>query len=161
MPFAEVVPIINLSVRGLCVKSYPLHPGGCPNFNCKVGCPPQAPKLQDYFDLRFPTYAIWNVFALGDHVRAMQDKHPDWSDRQLYCCLYWQPRARKDLDVEIQEFLKHGSRLLAAKTIVKCPEAMGLNVTATMKLLGFELEWPPRERAFQVALAGVLKDQGA
>ena len=39
----------------------------------------------------------------------------------------------------------------------RCPEAMGLDVTATMKSIGVVLEWPPRELAVQVALAGTLK----
>jgi hypothetical protein len=37
---------------------------------------------------------------------------------------------------------------------VLCPEAQGVNVTRTLSDAGFELEWPPRERACQVALVG-------
>lgn len=156
MPFIEVKPIIDLKVRGLCAKPYPLHPKGCPNFNHKMGCPPQAPKLDDFFDLSLSCYVIWNAFAIGEHVRSLKEKHPDWSERQLYCCLYWQPRARADLEAEIEKFI-HVSRLAGARWVTRCPEAMGLNVTATMRSIGVELEWPPKETAVQVAFAGVMK----
>jgi len=37
------------------------------------------------------------------------------------------------------------------------PEAMGVNVTETMKRVGIELEWPPVNVAYQIALAGIFK----
>jgi len=80
----------------------------------------------------------------------MKENHPGWSDRQAYCCLYWQPRARKQLRAKIEGFL----RIHPGLKIITCPEAQGVNVTATMKLIGIELEWPPREIAYQVVVAG-------
>jgi hypothetical protein len=41
--------------------------------------------------------------------------------------------------------------------IERCPEALGLNVTATMRMIGIDLEWPPREFTYQVALAGAKR----
>ena len=156
-----VVPVIDPKVRGLCVKAYPRHPRGCPNFRSKAGCPPQAPLLADYFDLSRPTYAIWNVFPIGEHVRSMRLAHPTWSDAQLYCCLYWQPRARSQLGIEIVQFTSWLVGQLGNYNemveINRCPEAMGLDVSATMKSIGVTLEWPPREFAVQVALAGTLR----
>ena len=38
-----------------------------------------------------------------------------------------------------------------------CPEAMGVNVTATMKNLGVKLEWPPETVVHKVAIIGVRK----
>jgi len=154
MPFAQVTPVIDLKVRGLCVKPYPLHPKGCPNFGKKLGCPPQAQHIEAYFDLSLPTHVIWNAFALGDHVRFLRAKYPRWSERQLYCCLYWQLRARAALDAEIERFMADEK---AARWVTRCPEAMGLEVTATMLSLGITLEWPPREWAYQVAFAGVAR----
>ena len=161
MPFARVVPVVDPKVRGLCVKPYPRHPRGCPNFGSKAGCPPLAPQLADYFDLSQPTYAVWNDFPIGEHVRAMQVAHPTWSDAQLYCCLYWQPRARTQLKIEVMQFTKwwtcQPDNYDQVVEVNRCPEAMGLDVTATMKSIGVVLEWPPRELAVQVALAGTLK----
>jgi hypothetical protein len=145
-------------VRGLCAKPYPLHPHGCPNFGKKAGCPPTAPRLEEFFDTSLPTYVVWNVFPLGAHVRAMAAKHPDWSERQLYCCcLYWQPRARAALETEIERFLTLAPRLVACRYVTRCPEAMGLDVTATMHSICVELEWPPRENAVQVAFVGARR----
>jgi hypothetical protein len=43
------------------------------------------------------------------------------------------------------------------QTVSYCPEAMGVNVTATMKNLGVELEWPPKNIVRKVAIIGVRK----
>lgn len=149
MPYAIVKPVLDYSVRNLCVRPYPLHPKGCPNFGKKDGCPPLAEPISEILDMAAPVYAIWNAFDLLAHVENMRLKHPHWSDRQLYCCLYWQPRARKYLEGQIHTF---STRIMARK--VYCPEAHGVNVTATMKTLGIELEWPPVNVAYQIILAG-------
>lgn len=154
MPHAEVVPVVDARVRGLCVLPYPLHPRGCPCFRKKRGCPPDAPRLEEVYDLSVATYVVWNVFPLGDHARSMHVLHPGWSERQARCCLYWQPRARAQLKLEIVEYLKNGCRLVGADLVARCPEAMGLDVTATMRSAGVVLEWPPVEHAVQVAFAG-------
>jgi hypothetical protein len=138
----------------LCARPYPLHPGGCPNFRRKEGCPPGAPLLGDFYDLARPCYVVWNVFSLGEHARAMRSRHPGWSDRQVYCCLYWQPRARAALEAEIEVFMAGGH---GDSCVARCPEAMGLDVTETMRLVGVALEWPPLERAVLVAFAGVRR----
>lgn len=156
MPWSQATPIINKKVRGLCCRPYPLHPRGCPNFKKKDGCPPAAPLLGDFFDLSRPTYVIWNLFDIGKHVRLMSRRHPEWSQRQLYCCLYWQPRARAQLNLEISEFKRSLKKSESAGLeITKCPEAMGLDVTSTMSsALDIDLEWPPLEVAYQIAFAG-------
>lgn len=95
---------------------------------------------------------IWNKFDLGSHVDRMRLKHPDWTHRQLSCCLYWQPKARKQMMNEWVEFCRqypnHGMIL------VKCPEASGVILIPTMKQLGIELEWTPVKWTYQIILAG-------
>lgn len=150
MPTAQVAPILDTSVRGLCTRRYHGHPKGCPNFNKKAGCPPGAPLFADVFDLGKPVIAVWNVFDLGAHVEKMRAKHPDWSWAQLTCCLYWQGTARKALREEIAAALRANPGTHAEA----CPEAMGVNVTATMASLGIVLEWPPVRHTVQVALLG-------
>jgi predicted metal-binding protein len=150
----KVVPADALryapEVRGLCVKPYELHPRGCPNFGKKVGCPPKAPHLPVLFDLAQPSYVIYNVFDFGAHVAKMRALHPTWSKRQVECCLYWQGTARSALRAEIKRF----TDAIPEYIVTSCPEAMGLDVTTTMRALGVELEWPPQTRAVQVAFAG-------
>jgi predicted metal-binding protein len=148
-----VFPVIDPRVRRLCIEPYPGHIKGCPNFGKKKGCPPQASMYQDLYDLSKPVYAIVNVYDFKAHVDRMRTAHPDWSDRQLGCCLYWQGTARKQLMLMINDFLRDHK----GYSVETCPEAMGLNVTQTLRNAGFELEWPPVNIACQVALAGVKK----
>lgn len=151
MPFAQLPGIVfDPCVRGLCRKAYPNHPKGCPNFGKKAGCPPTVPRFDRVFS-DVEVWAVWNEFDFAAHVKKMRAKHPDWSQRQVECCLYWQGTARKQLKSEIRRFLEaHSSRGLS---IVSCPEGMGVNVTATMDLVGVGLEWPPVKRTYQVVLA--------
>ena len=152
MPYKVVVPVIDYSVRNLCTRSYPNHLKGCPNYDKKVGCPPQCKRIDKVLNLGEPIYIIWNVFRLADHVARMKVLHPFWTWRQLTCCLYWQPKARKQLEQEIRDFnLEHS---LLYKIILRVPEARGVNVTETMKKIGEYLEWPPKTKTYQVALIG-------
>jgi len=149
MPHKEVVPVLEPSIRGLCVRPYPGHKKGCPNFGKREYCPPQAPLLPLVFDLHRPVIAVWNRFDLAAHVGRLQVKHPEWSWRQLVCCLYWQGTARRALEGEIKVALPQGNI-----GVLRCPEACGVNVTATMASIGVVLEWPPKTVTYQVALVG-------
>lgn len=140
-------------MRGLCVKPYPRHPRGCPNFGRALRCPPKVGLLSDLFDLTRPCFAVWNSFNLAEHVAHMRAVHPTWTRAQLECCLYWQGAARKHLKHECDMF----RRVHVGYATDWCPEAMGLNVTATMLQIGVVLEWPPVVKTFQVAFAGVLR----
>ena len=150
MPFTKVKPVIDMSVRKLCRRPYPLHPKGCPNYNKKKGCPPTSLPITKLLNLNKNTYAIWNKFNFWKHRTRMLSLHPRWSDRQTECCLYWQGRARKQLQLECLKFRQtHPNQL-----ILKVPESHGINVTATMLKIGIELEWPPINFTYQVAIAG-------
>ena len=149
----EVRLVYEPAVRELCTEPYPGHPRGCPNWGKRATCPPRSPLLPEFFDLSEPTFVIWNAFDLATHARRMRDRHPTWSDRQVYCCLYWQPKARKQLREHVRAFAKQHRGM----SVSPVPEAMGVNVTATMKVAGIELEWPPRKIACQVAIAGKRK----
>jgi hypothetical protein len=107
----------------------------------------------DVYDLAQPVYAIVTEFDLASHVARMRSAHPGWSDAQCRCCLYWQPRARKALRAEIQAFAHE----YPGYQVTMTPEAMGVNVTATLRSAGIILEWPPQRITRQVALAGKSK----
>jgi hypothetical protein len=148
---ARVEPVIDYSVRKLCVERYPNHPRGCPNWNKRPSCQPKAPLLPDIIDCARPIVVIWNRFPFGDHVEKMRKRHPSWSERQLANCLYWQGTARKQLRQRVENY--RGCRPKERRDVVLyCPEACGVNVTETMRRVGVELEWPPRRWAYQVAL---------
>lgn len=150
MNWLQVNPVINYAMRELCVKPYYGHPKGCINYNKKDHCPPSALWFDLEYDLSQPVYAVINRFNIGAHIGKMHQKHSNWSDRQLRNCLYWQPRARKELRKHIKDFiLKNPGYIIAPG----CPGAMGIDVTATLQSAGIILEWPPQNVAYQVALA--------
>jgi len=151
MPWQPAEVVHQHDVRKLCVSAYHGHKQGCPNHGKKEGCPPKAPLLSDICDPAYPTFVIWNRFEFGEHVARMKELHPQWSDYQLACCLYWQGTARKTLGVQLKEF----ELFKPVYSVTTCPEGMGVNVTETMKRLGVELEWPPVKYAYQVAVGFV------
>lgn len=154
MPYQRVKLVVTTNPSVLCQLPYYNHSNGCPNYNKKKGCPPRAKPIGHIMDLKKPVYVIWNYFSYGAHRRRMRKKHPDWSPHQVRCCLWWQPKARKQLEEEIKKF---SSEVLSKFLILRVPEAHGVNITATMKKVGIELEWPPKTKTYQVALAGVLR----
>ena len=153
--FIEVEPIIDYNMRKICMRKYPNHPKGCPNFGKKAGCPPTLPRIEDLIlmGIRQPIYAIFNRFDFKGHCDKMRKLHPQWSQRQIECCLYWQGTARKSLREKVENFLtKHPHY-----DIVECPEGAGVNLTETMRNAGIILEWPPVNYTYQVVLAGIMK----
>jgi len=152
----QVQPVLDFSVRALCVKPYPLHPRGCPNVGKSERCPPAAPGFAHAFDISAPVYVVVNDFDLGGYVSRMAMKHPNWSDAQLRCVLYWQGTARKQLRAKSAAALAG----LPGYEATWCPEGMGVDVTATLAQIGIALEWPPVRVARQVALLGKPLPQG-
>ena len=139
-----------LKMRGLCARAYPGHAHGCPNLGQRDTCPPRAPLFEDAYINR-DVIVIWNHFDLDAHVQDMRRRHPAWSERQLYNCLYWQGTARAQLRQAINDcILTHRQGQV---DIIRCPEAQGVNVTETLREMGVDIQWPPTTVATQVALA--------
>lgn len=154
--YQKVEIVIDQKMRGKCKSPYPNHPKGCPNYNKRGDCPPKVPLIWAVMDLEKPVFAIWNVYDFKQHTDKMRGKHPEWSDRQVECCLYWQGTARKQLKAEISVFLREQGN----HTVLTTPEACGVNITETMKNIGVILEWPPKTVTHQVALAGTPTNPG-
>jgi len=144
-------PIINSAVRGYCTLPYPGHPKGCPMFGKRPECPPQAPRFFDYFDTCDPFTAIVFMFDLGHHAARMKYRHPEWSDRQCRNPLYWQGGIRKALKFQCKRIAKRGQDF----TLI--PEAMGMDVIATMRQHDIIIEFPVRDIVKKVAFIGTVK----
>lgn len=153
--WVEVEPVLDMRMRALCVKPYPRHPKGCPNYGKKDGCPPTAPKIDTVLDLTKPVFAIYNIFEFGKHCERMRRLKPGWSERQIRCCLYWQQTARKQLKAVIHRFLWAHPNL----TVLDVPEACGINITKTMGAVGIELEWQPVNWTYQIVFTGTGKNK--
>lgn len=132
-----------------CRRPYPNHARGCPNHAKKQGCPPQ-PLINYVLNFKKPVYVVYTEFNIAQHAEKMKKLHPNWSERQIYCCLYWQPKARKAQRQEESKALKQYN----LDIVIKSPEAYGVNVDSLMKKLKINLEWPPRKITRIVSLAG-------
>ncbi len=114
--------------------------------------------MGDIYDLSEGFWIVWTQFDFKGHCNRMRRKHPLWSKRQVECCLYWQNTARKKLKDEIKD-VQYYLKGTGNWKVTTCPEAMGVNVTETMKKLNVRLEWPPVNITYQVALVGLLKER--
>lgn len=138
-------------VRGWCKLPYPGHPKGCPNYGRKTTCPPQVGMVDGIYDLSKPHYLVVIEFDLAKHVDKMLSKHPDWTDKQCRCVLYWQGTARKELRNLTQGFIQFlGEELIHTD----CPEAMGVNLFKTCYKAGIRLKRNPRGIVRKIALVG-------
>ncbi len=144
-----------LSSRSLCTREYKNHKHGCPNYGKRPDCPPDAPMFDEVFDIKQPIYAIFCTFDLEQHVKKMREKHPQWTEAQLSNVLYWQGTARKHLRDNINSFVANYRE--EGYYVTTSPEAMGVNVTETLKRAGITLEWPAKEVVYKVAMAGIPK----
>lgn len=147
--------VIDYSVRELCYRPYPNHPKGCPNYGKRPKCPPRGPKVEDVFDVTNGFTIVYVSLDFAAHRRKMKSKYPNWSQRQIDCCLYWQNSLNKNLRDEVFHLMR--GRFPSSYKASFCPEAMGVNITATMKNVGIELEWPPQNIVYKVAIIGTRK----
>ena len=132
--------------KAWCELPYPGHKKGCPNFPT-LCC---FPKVVDYYDLSKPHWFVIVPFAIGKFATRMKEKHPEWSERQCRCVLYWQNAVRKQLRIKCSEFI--GNQDLIYHMI---PEAMGVNVMLTMrKNLRLTIAIKPKHMVRKIALVG-------
>lgn len=141
--------VVDERAREWCKCKYPNHPKGCPNYNHKLTCPPQAPLLSNYFNLDRSLKLLALEFNLGEHARNMKAKYPNWTDRQARCLLYWQPKQRRILENYITTRLNFNYN-----SFTTCPEAMGGNVIKTARNLGIPITARPVGTVYLIAFLG-------
>lgn len=146
--------VLEPKAREWCKLAYPGHPRGCPNYGHSEKCPPKYPFIQEILDINKPIHIIAVSFNLAEHIKRMRQRHPDWTDRQCRCCLYWQGKVNKVLKEKVAEIVAEGK--LGNKAEFG-PEAAGVNVTLTCAHSGVKLEWPPRKKVHKLALVGFSK----
>lgn len=149
---------IDHRAREWCKKPYPNHKKGCPNYGKKPECPPQAPLIEEWLDLEKNHWFIVTTFDLRVHSNKMKEKHPNWSDKQARCVLYWQGSVKKDLRTACDIFTSsHPDELV----YTLLPEAMGVHVLRTARLLGLPIRARPRNLVYKIALVGYPKKNGS
>lgn len=147
--------VLTEKTREWCKLQYPGHPNGCPNYGMNPQCPPQAPWISDYFDLTKDHWFVVVQFNLGVFSQKMKLQHPNWSDKQTRCCLYWQNMVRKELRKECGEMVQKVSGL----EYTLLPEAMGVNVVSTALKLGIPIEVKPETFIHKIALVAFRKQE--
>ena len=149
--------VIDYRAREWCTIQYYNHPNGCPNYNNSDTCPPKIALIEDHFDLSKKHWLAIVDFNLGNHIAKMRGLHPDWSDNQLKCVLYWQNGVKKKLRDLCEDFIfdNMGEKLIYSI----CPEAMGLHVFSTIRKLGYKISKNIKEKVYKVALIGYPNDK--
>lgn len=145
----KIIPF-EKKVQSYCKIRSKSYPKGCPNYGKKEGCPPNQLLINKVLDFSKPIYIIYTEFDIGGFAKKMLEKHPTWTEKQTYCCRYWQPKARKFQRSEESKAVKE----LGLTKIVNGPEACGVNVMELMKKIGVILEWPPKKITRLVSLGG-------
>lgn len=141
---------INERSRTWCMLPYQGHPKGCPNFGKKTTCPPMAPMVWDFVDIRRSLWLVVVEFNIARHMDRMFLKHPAWSQRQARCVLYWQNRVNADLRLRASTFVQEHPGTIYSL----CPEAMGVNVIATAQREGVPIRVKPQSIVYKIALVG-------
>jgi len=135
-----------VSPMTLCRAPYYDKPDGCPNYG-REDCPPNTPYFDEVYDMS-EVILVGCQFDFKQYLAGMASEHPDWADRQLRNVIYWQSQAKKMLNEALREPLEH----FRGFEVCYSPEAMGVRVDKTFKQSGFELEFPPVETVWKVAL---------
>jgi len=155
---------IILSNEIFCKRPYPNHPNGCPNYNPNYNpfCPPNTKLFEKKYDKYLIVYAKLNFKG---YVNNRLKDHPDWTDKQAKCVLYWQGSVKKLLKIHLKkysgiyELYGCGSGFNGSPSM----EAVGINVFSTMKLNGIKLELHPSNYVYLVCLLcfkGEIKARG-
>ncbi|MBD3212678.1 MAG: hypothetical protein GF311_08715 [Candidatus Lokiarchaeota archaeon] len=151
--------IFTTKTRRWCSLPYPNHPNGCPNYNKNSLCPPKAPFLNIIIEEYKHFYLIIGHFNLAKYKKEMLRRHPNWSDRQATCVLYWQGSAKKHTKEYINKIYEKntGNQLFLLSSgsgfnsldieqeKIYSMEAAGINVFETLKKNNIEFEVKPKD----------------
>jgi hypothetical protein len=139
------------NINKWCKLPYPAHPNGCPNYNKKKTCPPKALSFEKLIKPPFTLVAV--KFNLKEHIKKMKQKHPNWTDKQARCVLYWQNKVNKQL----RELSEKTAAKIPNSMILHMPEANGVNLFETCKKVGLILEPNPQNILWKMSIIGIKK----
>ena len=143
--------VINLRrSRAWCGRPYLNHPKGCPSFGKCKDCPPEVQLFDQIYQQEVMLAII--RFDFKSYLEKRKNKFPNASDRSLRNPLYWQGHVRAEARKWAKEMANEG------EVIIEKPEAMGVDVTETCKLVGISLEWPPVKNIYRVTVLAKRKE---
>ena len=105
--------------------------------------------IEAVLNLEKPMFLVAVSYDLAGHVLEMGERHPGWTDRQKANLLYWQGAVK----ARLFEAARHESEQRGL-LVVRCPEACGVDMTATFEDAWIILEWPPTKTVWKAVLLG-------
>ncbi len=158
--------IFTKKTRIWCRLPYPNHPKGCPNFNKNPLCPPKAEFLENVLNDFDTFYLVYAIFDLRKQRNRMLSLHPNWSERQANCLLYWQGSVKKRLKEYIKKIIlkNKGKKIYILssgsgfrditfnQSKIYSMEAAGIDVFNTLKNNHIEFDLKPKNKVLLVTL---------
>lgn len=137
--------------RDWCKLPYDGHKKGCPNHCNSDTCPPNVeykPKLPDKLKI------LVCKFDMKKYVNSMSMLHPDWTEKQLRCVLWWQGSIKKIMKDKISEDKLNPTIIYGSGSGFGGPsmEAIGINVILTLKKLHIPIKAKPTDTVYMAAL---------
>ena len=148
--------LITRKAGAWCQIPYPSYPKGCTNYGKAETCPPNAPMVDQWFDLEFPHWFVVAKCDITAQAAKMAEAHPEWSPKQCANSRYWQGPAHKMLRYHSRELMEKNP----GTDFTLRPEAMGVIVITTAKKLGIPIELKPNGTLFKISLVGYLRAHG-
>jgi len=141
--------VLSNRVPNWCQLPYPRHPKGCPNYDKRENCPPNTEPITNL--IKPPFLLVGIRFNLGGHIKRMKEIHPEWSNAQARCVLYWQNKVMKRL----REECEHVKNRIPNPKVFYCPEGYYVNVFKTASMVGIKLKTRPKKYVWKIAIIGV------
>jgi predicted metal-binding protein len=135
-------------IKAHCLDPYYKHPKGCPNWGVKIGCPPEAPFFSDVYSKDVYIGAV--KFNFEEYLFSRRQTHPDWTERAIRNPRHWQGHVRSEMRQFLFDYLSNHPEINGE--ILTNPEALGVNLFATCKKVGIQLEQTPQKFVYQVVL---------
>lgn len=151
--FCKILPIIyNQKITDLCKKPYYGHSKGCPNYGKRDICPPKMKLVNEILDMNKNIYTIGIKFDLSNHFFKMRKNHPEWTERQVKNCLYYQKGMKNDLYKYVKNVIEINDKLIIYK-----PEACGINLIKMLKKENIFIKFPIDDSVWFFVIVGYPK----
>jgi predicted metal-binding protein len=154
----------------------------CPNYGHSWACPPEAPYLEEEISKYKKYFLIYSEYDLKAHVDRVKLKKPKKSEDSIRNSFYRKQIMRDSIEKELKSYVKKlkdadheyfilwdGHCRLCEKEGKRCTydfniacrypdeirysmEAIGINVTETVRNLNFGIEWPPKNFVYRFGI---------
>ena len=144
--------------RSLCIKTYPGHPEGCPNYGKNEECPPKIPAMYDWiFDTR-DVYAVITEFDLLAWYEYRRKRKPYLPEGQIKNKMYWQTKDKAKNELAVKDFYKQYPEK-KDYVYTNYLECMGVHLVKTLEENGINLEFPVKDFSRRISLVAKVYEE--